>query len=408
MPVSHTLKNLWPLFLGLFLIMVGNGLQGTLLGVRASIEEFSTLTIGLIMSLYYGGFLAGSILAPRLVKNVGHIRVFAAMASLASAVTLLHGLFVDPWIWVFARVISGFSFAALYIVIESWLNDASTNNIRGKILGSYLLTFYIGMLVGQYMLYLAPADAIDLFVMISILISCALLPVSLSRRPAPDFSAPEPIKIREVFQASPLGTTGVVLGGLGVGLLFSIGPVYALQIGMDITQIPHFMAFLIIGGVFGPVPVGLLSDRFSRRTIIIGLSAGAFLSSLFCLLVSGDIYLLYFGLFCLGVTSLSIYGVCAAYAQDHMPREKMVGTNALLILLNGSASFISPFLTSLFMVLLGPPAFLGFCAATFLALFLFALYRTSQSPGITLDEQSDMLAMPQRSTTIVAQIAEEE
>lgn len=407
--MKFILQTTWPLFFGIAMVMVGNGLQGTLLGVRATIEGFSTVTTGIIMSLYYGGYLVGCTLAPKLVGNVGHIRVFAALASLASATVLLHGIFVDPLTWCLVRIIAGFCFAGLYIVAESWMNDVATNQTRGRILGAYLLTFYGAMVLGQYALILAPPEQIELFILTSILISLALLPISLSKRPAPDFSAPTPIGLKEVYAASPLGVVAVTITGLTGGIVFSIAPVYAALSGMSVGAIANFMALYVIGGMCAQLPLGYLSDRVERRKLIILVSAIAAGAALVCFTVAGNQFLLNTAFLVMGTAGLSIYGLGAAYTNDHLRRDQFVGASSRLILINGSGAFAGPLIVSLFMAYFGPQAFFPVIAAIFAAITLFALYRTRVRPrNAPLAEQSPLMPMPPRATTIVAQIAETE
>lgn len=406
--MKNILQTTWPLFFGIAMVMVGNGLQGTLLGIRATIEGFSTVTTGLIMSLYYGGFLAGCILAPKFVKDVGHIRVFTALASLASTTALLHGLFIDPVIWSVARIIAGFCFAGLYIVVESWMNDVSTNQTRGRILGVYLLTFYGAMVLGQYALNLAPPDQIELFILISILISLALLPISLSKRPAPDFQAPKPTSLKGVYQASPLGVIAVTISGAASGIVFAIGPVYASQTGMSISQIANFMALYVMGGMCAQLPLGMISDWVARRKLIIIISFLAGLSSIACYFYEGNVAVLNLMFFFTGSMGLSIYGLGSAYTNDHLERDQFVGASSMLILINGCGAFAGPLVAALFMGAFGPQAFFPLVAIIFLAVTIFALYRASVRPvTLTTEEQGPLMAVPPRATTILAQIAEE-
>jgi len=245
-----TITNSWPLFFGLALIMIGNGLQGTLLGVRASMEGFETVTIGLIMSLYYFGFLAGSYYVPKLVSNVGHIRVFTALASLASATVLIHGLIPEAWVWAPVRFLTGFAYAGLYIVVESWLNNQSTNKTRGTIFGIYQFIGFGGMAIGQYFLTFSDPGKIDLFIIASIMVSVALLPIALSSRPAPEFDEPEPLSLKKLYKISPFGLIGVFAVGFGTSALFGIGAVYATEMGMTLPQISTFMALFAFYGVY--------------------------------------------------------------------------------------------------------------------------------------------------------------
>jgi len=408
--VKDILQKAWPLFLGITLLMIGNGLQGTLLGVRATLEGFSTATTGLIMSLYYGGYLTGSILAPKLVKNVGHIRVFAALASLAAVTTLIHGSLVDPYVWGAARALTGFCFAGLYIVIESWMNDLSTNKTRGMILSTYLLTFYGAMVIGQYLMNVASPEDIELFILTSILISLALLPISLSSRPAPKFEAPHPTGMREVYKASPLGTVGIFFSGLGNGIFFTLGPVFALQSGMNVGQIAAFMAAYSLGGMVAQVPLALLSDKFERRTLIILISASAAVLGLLCFVTEGLIpFLYYIFVFIYGCCALSIYGVCSAYTNDHLKREQFVGASAALILINGCGALSGPFLASLVMTGLGERSFFPLLATVYIVTCLFALHRSRVRPAVPVSEQQGrIVSPPQSATPVYARIAEDD
>ena len=300
----------WPLFFGLTMIMVGNGLQGTLLGVRASLEGFDSLTTGLIMSFYYFGFLLGSRLSPKFIRDVGHIRVFAALASLASTTVLIHAVIVDPWVWAFIRLFTGFSYAGLYITIESWLNDASDNKSRGRVMATYMVLSYLGMIIGQFMMNIAAPTEMELFVITSILVSLALLPISLSTRPAPTLKVPKKIKLWQLYKQSPLGVVGMTVSGMIVSILFSMGPVYTTKIGYDVSETSFFIAILILGGILAQFPIGWLSDRFDRRLVLTGvvLSIGV-LSCIAYLVPATSIYYAYLLIFFLGGLSLTIYSL---------------------------------------------------------------------------------------------------
>ncbi len=406
--MQKTLFASWPLFFGLAMLMIGNGLQGTLLGIRANIEGFSTLTIGVVMSLYYVGFLLGSIWVPKLIQNVGHIRVFAALASLASGTVLFHGIFNDPVVWCIVRVFTGFSYAGLYIVIESWLNQSATNENRGKIMALYLIILYAGMALGQFLLNLADPADVELFVLTSVLVTLAVLPISLSSRPAPAFIAPERVSIKKLWQISPLGIAGVLLSGLASSALFSIGPVYATAMTLTVAQISTFMAAFIIGGVVLQAPIGWLSDRFDRRKILIGISFATGLSCFIAYAASLiSIPALIMVMPMIGGTALAIYGLSTAHTNDHLQGGQIIAASATLILLNGGMSIIGPFAASGAMSLFGTNAFFLYVGAVYVGLGLFGLYRTLQRPPVPLDEQGDFVLMQERNSPIIMQIAEE-
>lgn len=406
--MHKTLFSSWPLFFGLAMLMIGNGLQGTLLGVRANIEGFSTMTIGLIMSLYYVGFLLGSIWVPKLIQSVGHIRVFAALASLASGTVLFHGIFSDPTVWCVVRIVTGFSYAGLYIVIESWLNQAATNENRGKIMALYLIVLYAGMAVGQFLLNVADPAQVELFVLTSVLVTLAVLPISLSSRPAPAFITPVRVSIKKLFQISPLGIAGVLISGLASSALFSIGPVYASAMGMSVAQISTFMATFIIGGVAFQAPIGWLSDKFDRRKILIG-AAGV--TGTACLIAYGaslvSTTMLIAVMPMIGGAALSIYGLSTAHTNDHLQGGQIIAASATLILLNGSISVVGPFTATGMMSIFGTNVFFVYVGAIYLCLMVFGLYRTRKSPPVPLDEQGDFVPMQERNSPILLQIAEE-
>lgn len=406
-PMFNILNKSWPLFFGLALIMIGNGLQGTLLGVRASMEDFNTTATGLMMSLYYLGFVAGSYFVPKMVSSVGHIRVFTALASLASTTVLLHGLFVDIYLWIFIRMLTGFSYAGLYIVVESWLNNTSTNKTRGKILSIYQVVTYGGLVIGQFFLTVADPSGITLFVVTSILVSVALLPISLSSRPAPSFDEPETISLKRLMIISPLGIIGSFGSGIGASIVFGFGAVYAAEIGLSLAQISTFMAAYMIGGVAFQIPIGWLSDKYDRRRIIIGICLLSALSAAACYFMPQSSLLFYTMFFMLGGFSLSIYGQCLAHMNDHISERQQVAAGSTLIFVNGVGAAIGPLMIAVFMDIFGLGTFFPVTAFIFALLFGYGLYRTSQRAPIPLDEQTDAITMPARSSTMVLNIMEE-
>lgn len=402
-PLMHqTIVKTWPLFFGLAVMMVGNSLQGTLLGVRANIEDFSVLTTGLIMSAYYLGFLGGSFYVPRLVANVGHIRVFAALASIASTTVLFHGIFVEPVSWGIVRVMTGFAYSGLYIVVESWLNDSSTNETRGKTLGLYLVVTYLGMVGGQMLLNVADPSDIELFVLTSILVSLAILPISLSRRPVPDFSVYEPIRFRTIWIRSPLGVAGMVISGFASAAVFSLGSVFVLTMGQGYEKVSVFMSAFIIGGVVLQMPISWFSDKMDRRKVIIvicllsALSAGVILAgammSVFILMV--------IGVFLLGSFSLPIYGQCVSHVNDHLLPRQFVAASATMLLMNGVGSAFGPTIVSTIMQLWGGEGFAVCLVVTYLTLFGFGLYRAYAAAPVPLEEQGETIIMPARGSSI--------
>lgn len=408
--MHKTFMTAWPLFFGISMIMVGNGLQNTLLGVRATLEDFPTYSIGIIMSMYYAGFMLGSHLMPKLICGVGHIRVFAAMASAASATALFHGLFPDMEVWSIMRAVTGFSYAGLYIVIESWLNQAADNKTRGTMMAAYLVVLYASMAVGQYLLNLYDPMGMELFVLTSILVTTAVVPISLSSRPAPKFEAPVKVSPRQLFKTSPLGIYGVFASGMASACLFSIGPVYAAKAGFSLSEIASFMAAAIIGGVLLQFPIGRCSDVFDRRRVLIAMAAA---TALFCALAifvaPVSVYALYLAMFLIGGTALPIYGLAAAHTNDHLASPQIVAASASMLMVNAVGSIIGPMLSSGLMTATGRPWMLfATMGAVYGSIAIFGLYRTLRAAPVPLGLQEKFVAQPSASSAmIMQQVAEQ-
>ncbi len=402
--MHKTLVSSWPLFFGISMIMVGSGLQGTLLGVRATLENFPTYSIGLIMSMYYVGFMLGSHYVPKLIQGVGHIRVFAALASIASTTVLIHALFPTEGVWGIVRAITGFSYAGLYIVIESWLNQAADNKTRGTIMAAYLIVLYAAMAVGQFLLTLYDPMGMELFVLTSILVTLAVLPISLSSRPAPKFEAPVKVSPKELFKTSPLGVYGVFASGMAGACLFSIGPVYAADAGFSLSQISTFMAAAIVGGVLLQFPIGRCSDVFDRRRVLIAVSAA---TALFCALAifvaPMSVYALYLAMFLIGGTALTIYGLASAHTNDHLAPAQIVAASASMLMVNGLGSVMGPFLSTFLMNLTAPWMFFAFMGAAYGSVAIFGLYRTTRAAPVPRDQQDKFVAQPSPSSNMMIQ-----
>ncbi|MCP4187109.1 MAG: MFS transporter, partial [Gammaproteobacteria bacterium] len=279
---TSALFSSWALLLGFGVLMLGDGLQGTLLAVRADIEGFSATTTGLVMSAFYAGFLLGSILNPKITAKVGHIRVFAALAALASASILIHALFINVYVWIMLRLLSGFCFAGLYIVAESWLNDRATNETRGKLLSLYMVVTYLGVGAGQLMLNLAPPTDFPLFILTSVLISIAVVPLLLSAGSPPTFHESVNISVFELYRISPLGIVSMFVVGLVTATFFALGPVYGQRIGLDIENISYFMTAAVVGTVLFQAPIGILSDWFDRRIVLTIVTLLTSVAAVFC------------------------------------------------------------------------------------------------------------------------------
>lgn len=385
----------WTLLLGMALLMLGAGLQGTLVGLRASLEGFPILLAGVMLAAYYLGYMAGSLMTPALVRSVGHIRVFAALTSLASVLILLQGVFVAPLPWTLVRIVFGFCFAGIYIVAESWLNDRVGNEHRGLLLSLYMLVCYAGLGLGQLLLNLADPRSTVLFILVSILISVAMIPMALTASSAPEFSVPVRVRLRDLFRSSPLGVVGVAMSGAVSGCLFSLGALYADGNGFTTLEVSLFMAVAILAGCLTQLPVGRMSDRMDRRKVVIAVCLLAAVGA------SGAWWLEEIsrvGFFAMvaayGGMSLTLYSLSSAHVNDHVPPDARLGASSTLILVNGAGAFIAPILVAAIMQVIGNDAFLPLLAVMHVLLAVYALFRMGRRAPVPGEQKTPFVGTP--------------
>ncbi|MDB6156796.1 MAG: hypothetical protein JWO04_502 [Gammaproteobacteria bacterium] len=387
----------WPLLLGMGVLMLGAGLQGTLLGVRATLEGFPTPVIGVIMSCYYVGYLLGTFTAPRLVRSVGHIRVFAALAAVASAAILVQGSVVHPIPWAIMRLISGVCFAGIYVVAESWLNDRASRSNRGTLLALYMLVLYIGLGSAQFLLVLANPRAPTLFMLVSVLISLAMVPIVVSAQQTPQASVPLKVRYRDLYRNSPLGVVAVTVSGMISSTIFSMGPVYARLSGQGTSGVATFMAVTILSAVLTQYPVGRLSDRMDRRTVIAIVCTIATLVAVSIVMFNDmprGVFLMFAGLFSGFV--LTLYSLAVSHVNDKLEPGQMVAASSALLSLNGTAAAIGPVLAGSLIAAFGPKAYFETLATLTGGLTIYDLWRkTRRSPVPAAQKGPFITAQPQ-------------
>ncbi len=378
MPLT-TISATWPLLLGMGVLMLGAGLQSTLLGLRATLEGFPTPVTGVIMSCYYVGYLLGTIAAPRLLRQIGHIRVFAALAAVASAATLVQALFVDPFAWAAMRLTTGLCFAGIYVVAESWLNDRATRANRGRLLAVYMLVLYIGLGSAQFLLIVSRPNTPAPFMLVSALICLAMVPIVISARQAPEPALPRKVRYRDLYRNSPLGVVAVAVSGLISAIIFSMGPVYARLSGMGTSAVATFMALSILAAVLTQYPIGRLSDRIDRRTVIAGVCtlATALASSIALFgAMPRALFLTLSALFS-GVV-LTLYSLAISHVNDKLEPAQTVAASSALLRLNGAAAAMGPVLAGSLIGAFGPPAYFATLATLTGALTIYDLWRKSR------------------------------
>jgi MFS family permease len=390
----------WALLLGITFLLLGSGLHGSLLGIRASLEGFPTLVTGLIMSGYYVGFVAGSMVTPRLVARVGHVRVFAALACLASTTVLAQAVLVEPATWAGLRLATGFCYAGLYVVTESWLNARASNALRGRLLAVYVALCLIGMALGQLLLNLADPGGAELFILVAALISFGVVPMLLSTGPAPAYEAPVKVRLRRLLSISPLGVFGLFGTTMVHGAFFGMGAVYGAQAGFSVASISLFMSAMMLGGIVLQWPIGWLSDAFDRRRVITLVTLLAAIFALAAALANTSsapaLLLLMVALF--GGMALPMYSLCLAHANDYLKPAEMVQASASLILVAGLGAALGPASAALAMAALGPPGFFLWLAAIHGAIGGFALWRMTRRAGPAPEDQGAFVALPPRAT----------
>ncbi len=387
--MRSVLSPIAALLLSVAILIMGNGLQQTLLPVRASLEKFDALEIGLMGSAYYLGFVLGCVRGGRLIQRVGHIRAFAALTAIASTVALVHVLSIEPDIWTLMRALTGFCFAGLYLVIESWLNERADNTNRGFVMGIYTMVNLSVIVAGQMMLTLGDPQQFPLFALSSILVSLAAVPVALTVSPQPPPIAEARLRPLRLYRISPVGVVGVFLVGITNGAFWTIGPAYAEGIGANTDEIAIFMSIAVMGGALAQWPVGRLSDRFDRRYIVIGGCALGIAAALGLIAFGGTGGWTAIAFACMfGAAALPLYAICAAHAFDFVERSELVEAASGLLLANGIGSVIGPMAAAATMRETGPAGLFICTAVVHFALGAFVLWRISRRTALPVEART--------------------
>jgi MFS family permease len=372
------LTHSWPLLMGVMLLMVGNGIQGTLLGIRGNAEGFTTYQLSYVMSAYFVGFLFGSWAAPKMIRQVGHVRVFAALGSFISALLVIYPVFPDWMVWTALRVLAGFCFSGIYITSESWINNTATNETRGQALSAYMIVQMLGIIASQVLLNTPDPSGFALFIIPSVLVSLAFMPILLAPTPAPAFDSTRRLSFRSLFRISPLGCVGMLLTGGVFSAMFGMASVWGAQAGLSVRDISIFVGALYVGGLVLQYPIGWFSDRIDRRGLIMGLSGVASVTMLVAALLPLPFTALIGVALLLGGITNPVYALLIAYTNDFLSREEMAAASAGLIFLNGFGAIFGPLVTGWLMETTGPRGFFLFIAILYVALTGYALWRMTR------------------------------
>ena len=399
---SHAASS--ALLFGVGLLMTGNGLQGALLGVRADAEGFGLAVSAFVMAGYFAGFLLGPQVTERYLSTVGHIRVFAALASVASSAVLMHLVSVTPAMWIVMRFVFGFCMAGSFVVAESWLNDMATNATRGRILALYMVVTMGGMAGGQLLLNVADPAGFKLFLVASVLVSVALVPISLSATSKPPLAAPKPLSLRELYRLVPSGVVISFWVGVAQGTLIGIGAIYASASGLDSSEVALFLAALTIGGLVWQWPIGRLSDRVARRGVILLTAVGATAAGLVLTEIDpaspGAVVMM----FLLGGTTFPLYSLGIAHTADWIDNEHLNGASAVLVRTSGIGALFGPVVAGSLMAGIDLSAFFWVVSAAHVIIAAYMGYRIVFKDAAPIHRQRRFVPFPARASAVVVNL----
>ncbi len=397
----------WALLLGMALLMMGNGLQATLMGVRGAIEGFTTFELSIVTSAYFAGFLIGSRSTPWMIRRVGHVRVFAALASLISAALILFPTISDPWFWTALRVVIGLAFSGVYVTAESWLNNSAGNDNRGQTLSTYMIVQMLGIVSGQAILAAGDPSGFVVFIIPSVLVSISFAPILLSVSPTPAFERTEPMSLRTLFHSSPLTFVGMALLGGVFAALFGMGSVYATTAGLDVGRVSTFVGAIFVGSLLFQYPIGWLSDRMDRRKLILLAAALGGATSTAAFLAGAEFRPLLVAAFVLGGTVNPLYSLLIAYLNDHLATSNMAAASGGLVFVTGLGAIGGPVVTGWLMEWAGPQGYWLFIAALLFAMAAYAAYRMTQRPAVPVDETGAYVSVLPTASPVAVEAAQE-
>lgn len=398
--MSHV-RPLLPLLMAAALLLSGNGLSATVITLRGIAEGFAPSIIGLLLSGYFVGFIFGCRYGPKFIAEVGHIRAFTAFASLASASALAHAMVVEPAMWLVLRVITGFSFAAIQMIVESWLNESATNKSRGRILSVYRITDFMSVTAAQAAIGLVDVTHFLPFAIISVMLSVALVPVALAPVVAPAPPATAKLNIRRLWTVSPSAAAASFCVGLAASAYWSMGPVFVTDLGYESGVVGLFIAAIIFGGAIAQWPAGALSDRIDRRQVMLICSAGAAAAALFLSAFGGaSILSLLGGALLFGAFALPTFGLGVAHANDVAEPGTSVAVNGGLLMLYGVAAVGGAILAPAIMAAYGTRSLFVWVMSVHLSLAVFNAIRLFARPAPASEDKEPYVAVPRTSPAV--------
>ncbi len=396
--------SIFSLLLASAILLSGIGLQGTLVALRADVEGFAVDITGIVMAAYFIGYTAGTRICPYLIRQFGHIRSYAILATIASAVAVAYPLVPSPLAWFLLRIVTGICVVGLFIVIESWLNEVSPNENRGRFFAVYMLITLLAMALGQFIILAGDVRNFDLFAITTILISLALVPVAMTRVRQPEPVEAPPLHLITLYRNSPMGVVGVAVAGIVNGAFWGMSPIFASSLGFNELHIAIFISITVIGGALLQWPVGQLSDRLDRRTVLTGVTflgglVAALMHSAATLQMSEPVILA--AAFLFGAFSFSLYALSVAHVNDRLESGQTLEAARSMLQFYGVGAAIGPIIAGYTMKAFGPNALLHVFSGGMLLFGIFSLYRMRVSEAPSAEEQGEYVPMVQTSPVVL-------
>lgn len=404
--MTQPLLRVGTLLLAVAILLTGHGLQLTLLPMRGDLLGWSTAAIGLTGSAYFLGFVVGCLQIPTIVSTVAHIRTFMVMAAIATIALLGTGIFETVGAWMALRFCTGFAFSGLYMVIESWISETTPSDYRGRVLAVYAMISLLAMVVGQSLLGLSQAGDPRLLIGGAMILAFAIIPIGLTRMPAPPAITQPRFSPRVLARASRVAIVGVLFGGLVTGALWAVGPVVGRTLGLDPAGIGLMMSAPLLGGALAQFPLGRLSDHTDRRKIIAGLFClGSFVGLAGSQFATFSPTILYVSMFFVGATSFPLYALCIATASDS-PGLSMLQITSSILIMNSIGSVLGPLLVAPLIFYYGGTGFFLFAAVCMLLGASWAAYRIRRVERP--EQHENRFQVLPKTSAVVAELADDE
>ena len=402
--MGPTILALGAIIAGAFLLQAANGWLGLLVPAQLGAAAYPATVVGIVVTAHSVGFLAGCFISPRLIQRIGHIRAFAALAAAAAIGSLAFTIALDPILWTGLRLLTGFCSAGLFNVAEAWIAAQTPQALRGRVLSLYMISNKMAVAGGQ--LLMATGGMQDTFFLLaSAFYSLSLIPVATTTASTPKSPELLTLGVRQLFRIAPAGMVGCFAAGLINTAVTGILPLYSVGIGIGIGTTAVLLALMQAGSLFMQWPLGLMSDRFDRRTVIaICAVSVSVISVLMAIIGPSSLWLLYLLSLLWGGFALSIYALCLAHAGDFARPEDMVPLSSSLLLTWAAGSIVGPTLATVAMDRVGPSGLFWYVGAIAAALAAFVGWRMTQRRALPPEERERFVGPIAQTSPSTAQL----